>query len=225
MSLTPTELHALFAARRSCRAFRPDPVAKEVIEQITATARLVPSWCNAQPWQITVTSGAATDRLRAALQAEAASGKPMRPDRPFPAGYSGIYRDRRRACGWQLYDAVGVARGDRTGSARQMLENFALFGAPHTAILSSPDELGEYGVLDCGGFITAFMLAAEAQGVVSIAQAAVAGYGALLHRHFNIPEDRSILCAISFGYSDPDHPANGFRTPRADTGDIIDWRE
>lgn len=216
-------LDAVFAARFSCRGFRPEPVPREVIEKIVSTARRAPSWCNAQPWQIVVTSGAETDRFRAALQAEASDGG-SNPDLPFPKSYSGMYRDRRRTCGWQLYAAVGVERGDRAASARQMAENFALFGAPHVAILSSPAELGPYGAMDCGGFVTAFTVAAQAHGVASIAQAALATRAPFLHDYFGIPDDRLILCGISFGYADPDHPANGFRTERAEVAEIVDWR-
>jgi nitroreductase len=28
--------------------------------------------------------------------------------------------------------------------------------------------------------------------------------------------DRKVVCGISFGYADPEHPANRFRTGRAD---------
>jgi len=223
MTLPTTELDALFAARHSCRAFRPEPVAREVIEQIISTAQRVPSWCNAQPWEITVTSGAETDRFRTALMAEATTGT-AKPDMDFPTAYTGPYQERRRTCGWQLYEAVGVEKGDRSGSTRQMMQNFSLFGAPHCVILSSPAALGPYGAMDCGGFVTAFCLAAQAQGVGSIAQAALATYGPFLHRHFDIPEDRLILCAISFGYEDTDHPANNFRTARAEMDAFVDWR-
>ncbi|WP_121064390.1 nitroreductase [Chachezhania antarctica] len=223
MSVDPAALDALFAARYSCRGFRPDPVPRADIEAIVDTARKVPSWCNAQPWQVVITSGAETDAFRAALMAEVGSGAP-KPDMDPPTGYSGVYQERRRTCGWQLYKAVGIEKGDREASARQAMENFSLFGAPHCAILSSPAELGPYGGVDCGGFVAAFTLAAQARGVASIAQAAVAAYGPFLHGYFDIPDDRLILCAISFGYEDPDHPANGFRTARADVADIIDWR-
>ena len=223
MTVTPAALDDLFARRYSCRAFRPDPVPRDVIEGIVATARRVPSWCNAQPWQVTITSGEETEAFRAAMVEEARTGR-QAPDLPFPTGYSGIYRDRRRSCGWQLYEAVGVEKGDREGSARQMMENFALFGAPHCAIVSSPAELGPYGAMDCGGFVTAFTLAAQAAGVASIPQAALASYAPFLHRWFDIPEDRLVLCAISFGYADPDHPANAFRTERAEVDEIVDWR-
>ncbi|WP_209597921.1 nitroreductase [Ruegeria sp. HKCCSP351] len=217
------ELNNLLKNRHSCRAFLPDPVPKEQIEQIVASAARVPSWCNAQPWQLVITSGAETDRFRAAMQNEAETGVPA-PDLPFPASYSGVYQDRRRACGWALYEAVGVERGDRAGSAQQMMRNFALFDAPHCAIISSPAELGPYGAMDCGGFVTAFSLAAQTLGVATIPQAALAAYGPFLHRYFQIPENRLILCAISFGYSDRKHPANNFRTDRAALGDFVDWR-
>lgn len=216
-------LNDLLEKRHSCRAFLPDPVPRAHIEQIMASASRVPSWCNAQPWQVVITSGAETDRFRDAMLNEAQTGMPV-PDLPFPKSYSGVYRDRRRACGWALYEALGVEQGDRAGSARQMLENFSLFGAPHCAILSSPAELGPYGAMDCGGFVTAFTLAAQALGIATIPQAALASFSPFLHRYFQIPDDRLILCAISFGYPDSDHPANGFRTDRAPVGDITDWR-
>ncbi|TMV07812.1 nitroreductase [Ruegeria sediminis] len=217
------DLDDLLARRHSCRAFRPDPVPRADIERILSSARRVPSWCNAQPWQVVVTSGDETDRFRTALLHEAATGAHA-PDLPFPTSYSGVYQQRRRTCGWALYEAVGVEKGDRAGSAREMMKNFALFGAPHCAIVSSPAELGSYGALDCGGFVTAFTLAAQALGIATIPQAAVASYSPFLHRHFGIPDDRLVLCAISFGYADPDHPANAFRTDRAELDEFVDWR-
>ncbi|MBO9447083.1 nitroreductase [Ruegeria sp. R14_0] len=220
--MTPSDLDRLLSARHSCRAFRPDPVPKADIEQILSSASRAPSWCNAQPWDIVITSGEETDTFRTALQNEVSTGTP-KPDLPFPTAYSGVYQSRRRDCGWALYEAVGVERGDRAGSAKQMMENFALFGAPHCAIISSPADLGPYGAMDCGGFVMAFTLAAQALGVATIPQAAVASYGAFLHRYFDIPDDRLILCAISFGYSDTEHPANGFRTERAGLDEIVSW--
>lgn len=216
-------LDALLKERHSCRAFRPDPVDRGVIEGILRAAQKIPSWCNAQPWKVTLTSGAETDRLRTALT-EAAMAGGHAPDMDFPAGYSDEYKARRSECGWALYEAVGVTKGDRAGSARQMMENFNLFGAPHCAILSSPAELGPYGAMDCGGFVAAFTLAAQAAGVASIAQAAVASFAPMLHDMLDIPQDRLILCALSFGYADPDHPANSFRTSRAALDEFTTWR-
>lgn len=226
MTVSLPELDELFVQRHSCRGFKTDQVPRETIARIVGTARRAPSWCNAQPWQISVTSGAETDRFRAALMQLATSstdGLGAGSDVPFPASYSGVYQSRRRACGWALYRAVGVGKGDRGASAREMMKNFEMFGAPHVAILSSPKELGPYGAMDCGGFVTAFTLAATAAGVATVAQAALATFSPFLHDYFGIPDDRQVLCGISFGYADPDHPANSFRTTRAEVDDIIDW--
>lgn len=216
-------LTQVLKARYSCRAFRLDPVTEDDIRRIVDTARHVPSWCNAQPWQVIITQPDATNSFRTALQKEVANGTPQL-DLAGPEGYPGVYGERRRTCGWQLYDAVGVQKGDRAASGAQMMRNFALFDAPHVAIISSPRALGGYGAMDTGGFVTAFTLAARALGVDTIAQAAIASYADFVRDHFNMDEDRMILCAISFGYADPDHPANGFRTERATLDDILDLR-
>lgn len=223
MNTSIDTLEAVFAGRFSCRAFRSTPVPQSDIARIVALARRTPSWCNAQPWQLVITSGDETDRFRTALQAEVETAG-HQPDIPFPDGYSGVYQDRRRTCGFQLYQAVGIERGDRAGRTQQMLKNFAFFGAPHVAVVTSPVELGSYGALDCGGFVTSFTLAAQALGIASIPQAAIASYAPFLHRYFGIGEDRHVLCAISFGYADSDDPANQFRTERAEVADIVDWR-
>lgn len=217
-------LDTILSARFSCRSFLSDPVPRADVESIISAARKVPSWCNAQPWQVIVTAGSETDRFRDALYGAALSGAPA-PDMPWPEGYPGIYGERRRACGFQLYDAVGIEKGDRAASAKQMMENYRLFGAPHVAIVTSPAVLGPYGAMDTGGFVTAFCLAAQALEIATIPQAAIAAQAPCVRKHFGIAEDRHILCAISFGYADPDHPANGFRTGRADVADLVEWKE
>ena len=216
-------LEALLTRRHSCRAFLDTPVERSAIEQIIRIAGRVPSWCNAQPWEVTVTDAAETERFRIALGAHIKTGTPQ-PDLPFPAGYSGAHQARRRECGFQLYEAVGIEKGDRVASGAQMMENFNFFGAPHVALITSGTELGPYGAMDCGGFVSAFTLAAEAFGIASIPQAAIASYAPFVREHFDLKEDRLLLCAISFGYEDQAHPANSFRTSRAGLDEILDWR-
>ncbi len=141
----------------------------------------------------------------------------------FPLEYHGIYKDRRRSCGFQLYDAVGIAHGDREASNRQALENFRFFGAPHVAIVTVDAALRTYGAVDCGAYVTTFMLAAAALGVASIAQASLASYSSFIREYFGIPGDRLILCGISFGYEDQTHPVNAFRTQREPQTEVVEW--
>lgn len=218
-------LSQILEDRYSCRAFLPDAVPDADLTRIVETARHVPSWCNAQPWQVEITRGEATSRLRDKLQQTALAGTLPAPDLEWPSKYTGDYAERRRTCGFQLYDAVGIEKSDRAGRAAQMMRNYAFFDAPHVAIIHSPAELGPYGAMDTGGFVTALTLAATALGVATIPQAAIAAYAPLLKEHLNIAEDRLILCAISMGYADKDAPANQFRTERAETADILRWHD
>lgn len=218
-------LDTLLDQRHSCRGFLVEPVPRATITRIATLAQRTASWCNAQPWQVTLLSGASRDRLSEALLAAADARRPTAPDFAWPAGYPGELGDRRRACGFALYDSVGVARGDRAASARQTLENFRFFGAPHVAIITSAADLGVYGAVDCGGYVATFMLAAQSLGVASIAQAALASWSDVVRETLDLAPSRRVVCGISFGYEDRDHPANHFRTGREGVDNVIDWRD
>jgi nitroreductase len=213
-------LQRLLDARYSCRGFLKDPVPDEVIGRILQLSQRTASWCNAQPWQVVITKGAATGRFRQALL-EQVSEAQSQPDFPWPREYLGVYLERRRECGFQLYESVGVARGDRVASGKQGLRNFELFDAPHAAIITTDEALGVYGAVDCGAWVSNFMLAARSMGVATIAQAALASHSPFVRAHFGIPDNRRVVCGISFGYEDSKHPANGFRTRRATVADTV----
>ncbi len=77
-------LEQLLRERHSCRAFLPEPVPRPTIERILTAAQRTASWCNSQPWQILIASGAAKERFRKAIYAEASSGAPEDGDFSFP---------------------------------------------------------------------------------------------------------------------------------------------
>ena len=212
----------LLQERYSCRAFLPQQVDTATIMRMLGIAQRTPSWCNSQPWKVLITRGAATERFRQAIYEQASAHKPA-PDFAFPREYRGVYLERRRECGFQLYESVGIARGDREASARQTMQNYRLFGAPHAMIVTTDEALGVYGVLDCGAWVNNFMLAARSLGVASIAQAALAAQPAFTRAFFGLPEDRLIVCGVSFGYEDAAHRVNRFRTSRAALENVVSW--
>jgi nitroreductase len=165
----------LLKERYSCRAFQKRQVDTATIARMLEMAQRTPSWCNSQPWKVVVTRGAATDRFRDAILEYVATHE-REPDFAFPREYHGVYSERRRECGIQLYQSVGIARGDREAAAKQGMENYRLFGAPHALIVTTDEALGIYGVLDCGAWVNNFMLAARSLGVASIAQAALGAH-------------------------------------------------
>lgn len=215
-------LARLVEARSSCRAYRDAPVADALIERLLAVAARSASWCNVQPWHATLLSGEARRRMGERLLAAIDGGEAMRPDIAFPTEYAGIYGERRRESGFALYEALGVARDDKARRAAEMRRNFDFFGAPHVLILSAPTALGEYGLLDCGLFVGAFLLAVEAAGLGAISQASVALHSGLLRETLALPRERRIVCAIAFGHPHRDHRANSCRTARAPIVDVAE---
>ena len=218
----PTDLASVIESRSSCRAFRPDPVPRETITRILALAQKAPSWCNTQPWQVAITEGDGTERFRAGL-ADHVRSAPQEPDFAFPLEYVGEYRARRKDCAMQLYSSLGIADGDRRASTEQTMKNFDLFGAPHVAVITTDESLGLYGAVDCGVYVGTFLLAAQSLGVAAVPQAALAGCAPYIRSYFDLPDDRKVVCAISFGFADDEHPANSFRTPRADVETVVTW--
>jgi nitroreductase len=215
-------LEQLLEDRFSCRAFRSDPVPRVTIERILTMAQRAASWCNTQPWRVIVTEGEGTEVARRGLSAYAAAHAPT-PDLAFPERYEDAALERRRACAWQLYESVGIERGDRAASAQQAAKNFELFGAPHVAIITTERHLGLYGAVDCGLYVQTFLLAALSFGVATIPQAAIAACTPWVREHYELDERRQVLCGISFGYPDRDHPANQFRTERAPLTEVVTW--
>lgn len=213
-------LNRMLHERHSCRGFLPKLVPEETITQILEMARRTVSWSNSQAWEVVLASGAATDRFREALCAHIQT-HPVEPDFPWPREYRGAHLARRRECGFGLYAALGIARGDKAAYEHQHMENYRLFGAPHVAIITSDEALGVYGAVDCGAYVSNFILAAHSLGVASLPQGALSTHSPFVRAHFGIPAGRSVVCGISFGYEDTSRPGNAFRTTRAPLSEVV----
>jgi nitroreductase len=215
----------LMLSRRSCRAFLPEPLPQATITRALEIAQTSASWCNSQPWNVIVTSGAATERFRQAYMAKVGEGdwaaNPPATDFPFPSRYEGVYKQRQRQAGGLYYQAVGIATDDRAASARQTLKNFTLFDAPHFLLVTTPANLGVYGAVDCGAWVHNFMIAGESLGFGAIAQGAIAMYSPFVRAHFGLDESEMVVCGVSFGRPDHDAPENAFRVPRAPLAENI----
>ena len=95
---------------------------------------------------------------------------------------------------------------------------------PYYAARRTDEGLGVYGAVDCGAFVSSFMIAPHSLGIATIVRAALASQSGFLRAYFDIGETRRVVCGISSGYEDAAHPANRFRTGRADTDEITEWR-
>ncbi len=78
-----------------------------------------------------------------------------------PREYLGVYLDRRRESGFQLYNTLGIARGDKMALCASRRWRTTISSAPRMSPIIHTDEpLGIYGAVDCGAYVSNFMLAA-----------------------------------------------------------------
>lgn len=211
--MTIRDLDALWTKRSSTRAFRPEPIARETLLEMFEAAQHAPSWCNVQPWHVVVTEPPKTAELAAAMVAAAKSGMPHA-EVPFPIEYPTPYKERRIACGAELYRNMGIAREDKAGRYDAWLRNYAFFDAPHVAIVSCDKRLGPYVYIDVGVWLGYVLTAATALGIETCAMASVAAYPEPLRAQLGIADGDVILFGIAMGHADPGAPANKTRTTR-----------
>lgn len=202
-------------SRRSVRAFRDTPVSEETIRRMLKAASRAPSGSNMQPWKVHVVLGGSLERLRKALVRAHDERVPhAREYDYYPETWRDPYLSRRRKVGWQLYEKIGVARGDREGSRRQHGRNYRFFDAPVGLIFCIDRDLNLGSVLDYGMFLQSLMIAARAEGLDSCPQAALANYPEVVRSCLGIPSDEMILCGMSIGYADESAPANDVTSER-----------
>ena len=205
-------------SRRSIRAYLPDPVAREDIEAILEVAARAPSGTNTQPWKVYVLTGAARDRLSAAivdtyLDPQAASAHAEEYSY-YPTKWVSPYIDRRRKVGWDLYALLGLTREDKAGMQAQHARNYAFFDAP-VGIIFTIDRIMERGSwLDYGMFLQNIMVAARGRGLDTCPQAAFTQFHRIISDTLQLPPNEQVVCGMALGYADPDKIENSLVTQR-----------
>lgn len=213
MSAALPELAELWKARASMRAFKPEPIPRATLVEMFAAAQYAPSWCNIQPWHVIVTEPPKTGLLAAEMVAAARSGFPHA-EIPFPLEYPSPYKERRIACGAELYRNMGIARDDKAGRYDAWLRNYGFFDAPHLAVVSCDRRLGPYLYIDVGVWLGYVLTAAQSLGLDTCPMASVAAYPEPLRASLGIAETDVVLFGIALGHSDAAAPANRTRTTR-----------
>lgn len=210
--------------RRSTRAYKPDPVAPELIRSIFEQAQTSPSNCNTQPWHVAVVSGKSRDLIQEKMVAEILGGKaPSFHFRPGDQDLKDQYRKRQIDCAISLYDSVGIKYEEKEKRQKLMLKNWQFFGAPHAAFFSMPKSMSEVNAVDMGIYLQTIMLLMTENGLASCPQGALAMYPEAIYELANFPEDHAIMFGLSFGYADEDADINKFDVGRSDVSDCVEF--
>jgi nitroreductase len=212
-------------SRRSCRAFRPDPVLPATLEAILDAARWAPSGGNLQPWRVIAVSGHAKEEVVRVAGEALFFGADEEGEHPiYPPALHEPYRSRRFANAESLYTALDIPRDDKAARFRWVAENFRFFGAPVGLFFVIDRRMGHGQFAHLGMFMMAVMLAAEAQGLSTCPQEAWAKVRRTLHGHFELAEDELLYCGMALGVADPTHPSTKMVRDRARLDEIADLR-
>lgn len=208
---------ALSAQRCSVRAYRDQPVAFELLQQLLVAARQAPSGANLQPGSFIAVQGAVRSGLSDALVAAFRAGDQEPEDYSyFPDPMPSVLRRRQVAAARALYGALGIGRDDRAGRDAQFERNFNFFGAPVALVVTIDRDFGSGGYMDLGMSLYGLMLAAQSSGLASCAIGALASYPSLIRRQLGLDASQNIVCGMALGYADPDAPVNQTQTTRCE---------
>lgn len=224
MSDTANVFEKVVASRRSLRAYLPQPVDQSTLDAVFSAAQRAPSNCNTQPWIVHVASGESIRTLREEMSDRFMSGE-FNMDFPYDGVYEGVYKERQYGSAQALYDSVGIERNDKASRHEQFMRNFTFFDAPHVAFLFLPEPFGLREAADLGMYAQTLMLAMTAHGLGSCPQTALSFQADFIRQTLKVDAANKLLFGISFGYPDPDAPANTCQTDRAALPDTVSFHQ
>ena len=215
-------LDSAIRARRSVRAFRPDPVPRQLLVEILETARAAPSNFNSQPWRVYLLTGNDKQALGAALlQAHVANSVPA--FSPFPQPAPPDCAARVEDFAQRLYASLGIDRADIAARTRQSGRNFVFFDAPVGLIFTIHAALTRHSWLDYGLFLQTLMLAAHVRGLATCPQVSFVRFQSIIAEQLRLPPDEVVTCGMSCGYADEDAAVNRLSMPREPLEGFTRW--
>lgn len=212
--------------RKSVRAYKPDPVPKELLREILTIAGHAPSAMNAQPWEFCVLAGTVLDNVRQAnLELLRSGAEPCGEQSVTGWSRDSVYRERQVALAIQLFKLMGIERHDKEKRMEWMARGFGFFGAPAAIIILTDKSLQpDTPLVDIGIVTQSICLTALAYGLATCIEDQGCLYPEVLRKLAEIPDSKRIVIAIAIGYPDWDFPANAVSTSRVPIDDITLWR-
>jgi nitroreductase len=204
---------SVLRARRSLRAYTPEPVPRALLEALPSVAATAPSNSNTQPWQVHALAGAPKQALSAALLAAFHEGT-LPPSPHFPDPLPPEYMQRQQDFGARYYRSLGIDVADAEGRAKQTARNFEFFAAPVGLIFTIDRRLAPHSWLDLGLLVQNVMIAATARGLGTCPQVSFARFHPVIAQHLAFGEHELTVCGMSLGYPQCEAAVNGIAMPR-----------
>jgi len=208
--------------RYSVRAYKPEPVSKEILTEIMEAALRAPSWANTQTWEFAIAGGEVMRELKQIMTAKASAQDERYPDIPRPE-WPSPYRERRRENGIRLYQLLHIARNDIERQLQWYIEMYRFFDAPNCIIVYIDRDLTMWALVNVGLIIQTIALAALNYGLGTAILAAGVSYPDEVRSILKIPESKQLVIGIAIGYPDTEAKLNSFRSSRVPLENVVTW--
>jgi nitroreductase len=208
--------------RKSIRAFTPDPIPKETIEEILKLAILAPSAINLQPWDLIVVTGEEKERLsRRLIKAYKEKQISCGPGnvKPLPKTFA-----KRGAKTLELMNPFfEEMKTDLNQFINEGSCNF--YGAPVAILLCLDDSFPNARFVDIGLILGYLLLAAHVSDLATCPIGLITAYQEEIKDTLNIPENKNVVIGLALGYPDEKSPINRFKSQRDDFEKFVRWIE
>jgi nitroreductase len=207
-------------SRHSTRAFKDEPVTREVLEQILAVAANAPSAMNLQPWEVHMVLGPELKRLCRKLMRS--------------------YQERRLTCGPGTSQPLPEFIKERTRAVRDGISplvekmgtdfptyinegSLNFYGAPAAALIFLDELQPPDRILDIGVFLAYLLLAAKNQGLGTCPIGLVTSYSDEIREYLNVPDAKRLVISVAIGVPEMQSPVNDFESARIGVPDFVRW--
>lgn len=216
-------LSALIGSRISTRAFLETPVPESEIRAILDIAKHAPSGGNLQPWKVHVATGAARERVIAAVKKSIAENPFANESdlKVYPENLWEPYRTRRFQVGEEMYALLGIPREDKMARIAHLTRNFEFFGAPAGLFFTLDRRFDKGQWAHLGMFMLAVALVAEERGLASCMQEAWATRAKTVSEVLGVPETEQLYCGMALGYPDKAAAVNRLGSERAPLEEFV----
>jgi len=211
------ELVQAIRERRSIRGYKPDPVPRELLEEIIELANRAPSSMNTQPWHFHVLTGEPLERVRKGNSERMLAGVPPQREIPDHGTYAGVHRERQVEIAKQLFAAMGIARDDKDKRQDWVMRGFRQFDAPVSVVVTFDKSMEQQGTIahfDLGAVTYGLVLAAWSKGLGAVINGQGIMQSPVVREVAEIPEGEVILTCVALGWPDDEFAANSVRSRR-----------
>jgi nitroreductase len=222
------EISEAIRTRRSIRAYKPEPVPRQILEEIINTSQWAGSFINMQPWELAVLGGEVMKEWKRRLVAAFEANTPAEREypvgkMPFPEPYA-----RRAEAFRATIDNTMFPPGAENLEEKQhayTISGIQVRDAPNAIVILTEKSFLELPLhlMAIGIIAQNICLAALSHGLGTCFMGRPVEMPGLLRELLDIHPSKAVMCVIAMGYPDLAAPINNLVRQRAPATEWVHW--